>query len=124
MAMTAAQQYADEEARTEPVKIIPRNWKTQKQAKEELQKLLDTNDRAVYRALLVIYSKQTEYEKNAGATVADNGVGFGAFDAEFLTDMVASLKEYGRLTPKQLAITRNKMKHYWKQLMKIAKGEL
>lgn len=92
-------------------------WKTQKQAKEELQALLDVNDRAVYRAILVVYANQTDAEKQCGATIEDNKKGFGAFDAEFMTSMAENLKKYGRLTPKQMAIARNKIKHYWKQLM-------
>jgi hypothetical protein len=88
--------------------------------KETVQALLDKSDRAVVRALKAIYALQTDQEKNAHTTREHNGVGFSAFDAPFLTDMVLSLDRYGQLTPKQMAITRNKIKRYWRQLVEIA----
>jgi hypothetical protein len=88
--------------------------------KESIQQLLDTNERAVYKALLAIYSRQTAAEQAGHHTREVNGVGFSRFDAPFLTDMVRGYMRYGSLTPRQLAPTRNKMKRYWRQLLEIA----
>lgn len=99
-------------------------WKTQAEAKRQIQHLIDTNDRAVYRALLVVFENQTSQEQHCGRTVENNCVGFSSWDAEFLTDMVANLKKYGHLTEKQLAVTRNKIRRYWKQLMVASKEKV
>lgn len=128
MRSAAAQQYAEEDLRpaVEYVGKAERisKWTSQKKAKEDIQQMLDLDDRWVYRALKVIHSLQTEHEKTAHTTFEANKVGFGAFDAEFMTDMAEVLKKYGKLSPKQLAVTRRKIKHYWKQLMLVARGEL
>jgi hypothetical protein len=88
--------------------------------KESVQHLLDTNNRAVVKALLAVYARQTASEQAGHHTREVNGVGFSKFDAPFLTDMVRSVHRYGSLTPKQMAVTRNKMKRYWRQLVDIA----
>ena len=98
--------------------------KTQKQWKEELQHLLRTNKKALYRAVVVIYDYQTEYEKADYQTKEANGVGFSAFDAEYLSSIAEQIKQGRVLTPKQLAITTNKMIHYWRQLMVISKRRM
>jgi hypothetical protein len=88
--------------------------------KESIQALLERSDQAVYKALLAIYNRQTAAEQAGHHTREVNGVGFSRFDAPFLTDMVRGYLRYESLTPKQLAITRNKMKRYWRQLVEIA----
>jgi hypothetical protein len=88
--------------------------------KESIQALLQNRDEAVYKGLIAIFERQTEGERRGGTTQEHNGVGFSRFDAPFLTDMVRSYRIYGRLTPKQLAVTRNKIKRYWRQLVEIA----
>lgn len=88
--------------------------------KETIQELLDNNNRAVVKALLAIHSRQTAAEQAGHHTREVNGVGFSKFDAPFLTDMVRAVQRYGSLTPKQMAVTRNKMKRYWRQLLEVA----
>jgi len=88
--------------------------------KENIQHLLATNDRAVERALVQIYYRQTDDEKNVHMTKHSNGVGFTAFDAEFLTELAQKCIKYNGLTEKQLAVARKKMTKYWKQLLEIA----
>jgi hypothetical protein len=41
-----------------------------------------------------------------------------------MSSLAEQIREGKRLTPKQMAIARNKMKKYWKQLMKVSKGEI
>lgn len=90
--------------------------------KESIHNLLDTNPRAVERALVAIYRRQTADEQAQHATRHSNGIGFSAFDAEFCTDVAQKLISgyYNGLTPKQLAVSRNKMKRYWRQLVEVA----
>lgn len=88
--------------------------------KDAIQTMLDTNDKAVYRALVAIYSRQTEHEKCLGQTKEHNGIGFSAFDAEFLSSLAEQVKSRGSLSPRQLELARKKVKSYWRQLLEIA----
>ena len=102
-------------------------WETftnQKQWKEYLQNLVRTNKKALYRAIVVIADYQTPEEKAWGMTMDNNGVGFGAVDAEMMTALALRLKNGGELTEKELAICRNKMPKYWRQLYRISKAKM
>jgi hypothetical protein len=88
--------------------------------KAAIQNLIATNDKAVVRGLIAIYERQTEAEKNTQATLENNGIGFSGCDAEILSSFVKWYKEHGYLSPKQLAISRNKITRYWKQLLQVA----
>lgn len=90
--------------------------------KAYIQSLIETNDKAVVRGLMAIYSRQTEAEKNVQATVENNGIGFNGTDGEILTSFAKWYSEKGFLTPKQISIARSKMKKYWKQLLQEAAG--
>lgn len=85
--------------------------------KESIQNLLKTNDNAVIAALLRIYARQTESEKIDKATEDYNTIGFTGVDAEILSSFVEYYQKWGKLSPKQMAITRNKIKKYWRQLL-------
>jgi hypothetical protein len=88
--------------------------------KESIQALLDRSDRAVIRGLKAIFALQTAEEQQGHHTNENNGVGFSKFDAPFLTDMVKAIDTWGGLTPKQMAVTRNKLRRYHRQLVEIA----
>lgn len=96
-------------------KTTPNGWN-----KDNIQKMLDENDRAVCRALVAIYERQTEHEKCIGQTREHNGIGFSAFDAEFLSSLAEQVKTRGTLSPRQLELARKKIKSYWRQLVEIA----
>lgn len=98
----------------------PHTWPSQAAAKREIQAAIDGNVQAVYKALLVIHSKQTQYEKSAQHTTEANGVGFGAFDAEFLSSLADKLTRFGCLTERQIEAARPKLRRYWKQLMRFS----
>ena len=105
--------------------IVMVNWDrlstfTQNQWKDYLQNLVRTNKKALYRAIILIADLQTPEEKAYGATIEHNGVGFGAVDAEMMTSLALRLKNGGELSERELAICRNKMPKYWKQLYKIS----
>lgn len=95
-------------------------YPTQKAAKEQLQALIDANDKAVYRAILLIYDRQTEAEKSTMSTLADNGIGFSGCDAELLSSFASQLRDRGWLTTNQLPFARRKIRKYWKQLWQLA----
>ena len=93
---------------------------TIKQVKEWMQNLLLTNDKAVCRALVVIFERQTADEQVIGATRFNNNVGFTGVDAEICTSFAKQVLSRGFLTPKQMVIARKKMLRYWRQLADIS----
>lgn len=95
-------------------------YPTQKAAKDALQGLLDSNDRAVYRAILLIYARQTDGEKTTMSTLVDNGIGFSGCDAELLSSYATQIQSRGWLTSNQLPYARRKIRKYWKQLWQLA----
>ena len=93
------------------------------QVKNWIQNLLDTNDLAVGRALLVMFDRQTSNEQLAERTADKNDIGFSGVDAEICSSFAKQYKSRGFLSPKQMVIARKKMKKYWKQLAEIARGK-
>lgn len=91
---------------------------------EEIKQMMLTDDRVLYGALKKLYQYQTADEIATRETRESNGVGFTAYDAEFLTSAAEFLEKVGFLTEKQKVITRKKMTKYSKQLAKIANHEI
>lgn len=89
------------------------------QVKSYVQNLLDTNDHAVARALVVIFERQTATEKEYDNTHDKNGVGFSGVHAEICSSYAKQVMSRGFLTPKQMVVARRIMKKYWKQLAEI-----
>ena len=87
---------------------------------EEMKTLIATNDRVLYRALIVLYNGQTADEKRDGATRYTNGIGFNGVDAPILTAFTEFLKRNKFLTDKQKTLARKKLPKYAKQLVKVA----
>lgn len=85
--------------------------------KSDIQSLIESNEKAVYRALVLIYSKQTEAEKAIDQTKDHNGVGFSGLDAEILSSFAKFYQRAGFLTTKQVAIAKKKLKKYWRQIL-------
>jgi hypothetical protein len=75
--------------------------------KTEIIELLQRNDKAIARALVVLNERQTESEQATQDTKYDNGVGFTPADARMGTSMAQFYSKRGYLTEKQLA--------YWKK---------
>lgn len=101
-------------------------WKyftSQKQWEAFLKDLLKTNDKALIKAIVLIYDNQTPEEKNKGESIDDNCVGFSKIDAKEMGDIARKIKANKVLTKGELAKSRNKMQKYWKQLMIISKKQ-
>ncbi len=92
--------------------------------KQSIQELLQRNDRAVKRALVVIHQRQTPEEKFAHISVEVNGIGFNQADAEFLTSLAEQVIEKDWLSGKQMAHARKRIQKYWQQLLEIAHEKL
>lgn len=88
--------------------------------REEIENLVQTNDKVLYGALKQLYECQTKDEQNSETTKEQNGVGFNAFDAPILSSLAEGLKKYGSLTVKQRELARKKLKKYTKQLTVLA----
>lgn len=90
---------------------------TEPWTKSRIQALLKKSDKAVLRALIVVYQNQTPQEQHDASTIENNGAGFTGIDADILTSFVEFYEHAGFLTTSQLAIARNKMGKYWRQLL-------
>lgn len=96
----------------------------QKQWEDYLKNLVKTNDRALFKAIILIYDMQTNEEKSIGSSVEENNVGFSKVDAYEMGIIAKKIKRGDPLTKGEIAKSRNKMPKYWKQLMIISKRNM
>ena len=96
--------------------------------REAIIALLNQNDKADGRALVLINARQTSAEQSMQATRDANGRGFKPCHAFMGTSMAQFFGRTGYLSPKQLAYWRVKDKTgnsrigcYWRQLVEEAK---
>jgi hypothetical protein len=103
---------------------VPKDKLTKKARVEQIRQLLEVNDAAVEEALVAIYHRQTQDEKNTGLVLVSNGQGFTGVDAEFLTKMAEWVLRNEnilgeRLSYEQRIWTRKRIKKYAKQLERM-----
>ena len=89
---------------------------------EEIKALLAESDKAVARAILAIYNRQTEDEKIVNETSASNGIGYNGVDANFMSSLAQFYQSKGFLSAGQLKYGRKKNMQYAGQLTQIAKA--
>ncbi len=82
--------------------------------------LLRTNDRAVERAILAIYARQTADEQRSETTREQNGMGFNGFDAKPGSYYARWVQSGKRLTGSYLEKARQMSIRYVGQLVEIA----
>ena len=97
----------------ESVVVNGKEW-----TKDSIKELIKTNDKALIRAILVIYGYQTDSEKAWGETKFDNGMGFNGLDANILSSFAEQYEQRHFLSDKQLFIARKKMPKYAGQILK------
>jgi len=95
---------------------------TQSARMDYVRERLKKDPRWAKRALLVIYSKQTESEKSTGTTHQYNNVGFAGNDAEFMSSMAVQLKNKGFLSPKQMVYLHKRIHKYCRQIIENSNG--
>jgi len=88
--------------------------------KAEIIKLLETNDKMVFRSVVKLYEYQTDTEQDNAETHVRNGVGFNGHDAAFLSSIAVQVKAGRPMSAKQLNATRRALLKYSGQLVKIA----
>lgn len=92
----------------------------------DIVRMLETNDKAVARALVVLYERQTDDEKVGENTRHHNNRGFRPCHARMGTSMAKFYLRNGYLSPKQIAYWRKQGKEgmrisiYWRQLLDAA----
>lgn len=98
--------------------------------KQYINNLLITNDKAVARALVALYKRQTEDEQNSEATIVHNMAGFTPSDAQIGSSMATFYLKFNRLSEKQIAYWRKpnakgvpRICKYSGQLLKIAQAK-
>ena len=84
----------------------------------KLKDLLMRNNKAIERAVLLLYSFQTYEERTYGHTETNNGVGFNRLDANILSSFAEQLNKGYHLSEKQIAIARPKILKYTRQIFK------
>ena len=89
----------------------------------KIANLLATNNKAVERALIIIFNNQEADEQACDMTSKANGVGFTAFDADIFSSFAKHILKGRSLSVKQMEIARKqdkfgnmKIAKYWKQL--------
>lgn len=97
------------------------SFTNQEQWRDFLRNLVKTNDRALKRAIVLIYNNQTLEEKDWGVSIDRNNTGFDKIDAYEMGRIARKIENSKPLTKGELAKSRNKMRKYWKQLMIISK---
>lgn len=97
---------------------------TQRQWKDYLKELIKHNDRAVVRGVIQIYNRQTFDEQVEQESNVVNGVGFNKNDAPFMSAVAVAFISGKEVDKKTFEVARNKLTHYWKQLMQISKEGL
>lgn len=98
--------------------------------KDAIVALLERNDTAVARALLVLNGNQTLDEQAAQDVKHRNGMGFRPSHARMGTSMAQQYAARGRLSEKQIAYWRARdvkgnmrIGIYWRQLIEAAKAK-
>lgn len=87
---------------------------------DQIKYFIKTNTSVLYSCLRELYNCQTDEEKINGNTSEENGIGFNAYDAPFLSAMIKDLNKYGHLTYGQREKTKQMILKYSKQLVKMA----
>lgn len=90
----------------------------------EIENLLTTNNRAVEKAMVAIYERQTADEKASETTNHNNNVGFSGNTARKGTYYAKWVLSGRRLTHHHLDKARQIALHHAGQLTKIANGEI
>jgi len=92
-------------------------------ATEMIRENLTESDKWVFRAIEVIYDRQTMDEQMQLTTKETNGIGFTGVDASFLSSLAMQIRNFDAskyrspLSPKQLAAGRKAIKKYAGQIL-------
>ena len=97
------------------------SFTNQKQWRDYLKQLMRTNDKALIKALVLVFENQTDEEKAKYESFVENGRGFDKVDVAKLSALAVKVKHNDKLTAMEMATVRSKVPKYWKQLYYISK---
>lgn len=95
----------------------PKTW-----TRTEIEEMINGNDRAVERAMVAIWERQTADEQETQGTRHHNGRGFAAWSARSGTYFAEWVRSGRRLTGKHLVKARKIALHHAGQLTDFANG--
>lgn len=84
---------------------------------QDVDALLARSDAAVFRAVVVLYDRQTADEQASDQTTHRNGVGFNGVDARLMSYYARWIKANGRLTGRHVERARRAVRKYRAQLL-------
>jgi len=84
---------------------------------------LATKKKAALKALMLIYSRQTETEQEINQTTEHNAIGFSGVDAELLSSFAKQYQKTGYLTAKQMDYLYRKISKYSRQVYSVCNIE-
>lgn len=90
---------------------------------EQMKELLRTNKQAVLRAIIVLYNRQTELEKQFKESNVVNGMGYNCKDSWYMSTLAKQLIEYGKIANEDFWKARWRLRKYTKQLVEIANNK-
>lgn len=85
---------------------------------------IKSSDEATIGGLITLYNLQTTDEQIARATAHQNSLGFNAYDAGIMSDMVKFYQAKGYLSDKQIAFIRRTILKYKNQLEQYGLAEI
>jgi hypothetical protein len=88
----------------------------------EIENMINTSDLAVERGIVAIWQRQTQYERDAGSVVKDNGMGFAAWGARSGSYYANWINSGKHLSGKHLVKARKIAFYHAGQLTNIANG--
>jgi hypothetical protein len=91
--------------------------------REAIENLIRTNPRAVERAMVAIWERQTADEQSTDTTRHSNGIGFSGWTARSGSYYAGWVRSGRSLTGKHLDKARRIALHHAGQLTRIANGE-
>jgi hypothetical protein len=85
-----------------------------------IKHMLATDQQWQRKALVAMYNRQTQQERNSEITIIHNEIGFTGADAELLTSFAKQLLSRGFLSFKQQALLSKKIPKYWGQIYDLS----
>lgn len=93
-------------------------YKTQSQLVAALREQLSTNPNQATKALIFLFNRQTEEERELETTAFFNRVGFNGRDARFLTSLAKQFLKTGSLSHSQMTYLMKLIPKYAGQIVK------
>lgn len=91
--------------------------------KEEVRDLIATNNRAVMKAVLLLYHQQTEEEKYKGCSIEYNNKGFSRYDSAELSAFAVSIEKHNGASIKDINKYRYRLLKYSQQIANIVNNK-